>query len=212
MKTYTYSYQNGLCRGREAGRIPAPSSVRVGAYRIRPPDGPERGRIHVPNARTTVGAYCIRPPNIPQGMNDHTPGTCIRHRWWRPVGRMLLRLLHGYPHQQTNGAQAPTNQHQTGHRPEWMDAGYDHSPRVGVPGGAYAIRPYPTGRRAFQYPANLAGVPDAPGKLRRRPQTPPAKFAGVRRHPAANAERLAPPAQTPRQMPRDLRELPQTPR
>ena len=21
-------------------------------------------------------------------MNDHTPGTCIRHRWWRPVGRM----------------------------------------------------------------------------------------------------------------------------
>ena len=49
MKTYTYSYQNGLRRGREAGRIPAPSSVRVGAYRI-------------------------RPPNIPQGMNDHTRG------------------------------------------------------------------------------------------------------------------------------------------
>ena len=94
--------------------------------------------------------------------------------------------LHGYPHQQTNGAQPPTNQHQTGHRPEWMDAGYDHSPRTGSFGRAYAIRPYPAGRRAFGYPAN---------------------FAGVRRHPAANAERLAPPAQTPRQMPRDLRRL-----
>ena len=32
----------------------------------------------------------------------NTPGTCIRHRRWRPVGRMLLRLLHGYPPQQTN--------------------------------------------------------------------------------------------------------------
>ena len=53
MKTYTYSYQNGPCLGAsadagEAGRVPAPSSVRVGAYRIRPPDGPERGRMHVP--------------------------------------------------------------------------------------------------------------------------------------------------------------------
>ena len=26
--------------------------------------------------------------------------------------------------------------------PEWMDAGYDHPPRTGAPGGAYAIRPY----------------------------------------------------------------------
>ena len=54
MKTYTYSYQNGLCLGASAdglclgastdagefGRVPAPSSVRVGAYRIRPPNGP----------------------------------------------------------------------------------------------------------------------------------------------------------------------------
>ena len=36
-----------------------------------------------------------------------------------------------------------------------MDAGYDHPPRTGAPGGAYAIRPYtgthlnePTGRKA----------------------------------------------------------------
>ena len=56
---------DGLSRGREAGRIPAPSSVRVGAYRIRPPDGPERGRMHVPNARTAVGAYRIRPTKHP---------------------------------------------------------------------------------------------------------------------------------------------------
>ena len=74
MKTYTYSYQNGPGLGAstdagEFGRVPAPSSVRVGAYRI-------------------------RPPNISQGMNDHTPGTCIRHRWWRPVGRMQYAPTH----------------------------------------------------------------------------------------------------------------------
>ena len=71
-----------------------------------------------------------------------------------------------------------------------MDAGYDHPPRTGAPGGAYAIRPYtgtiiraigpprgtiiraigplggayairpyPTGRRAFQYPAKLGWRP-----------------------------------------------------
>ena len=54
---------------------------------------------------------------------------------------------------------------------------------------------------------NLAGVPDAPGQTWLASLTPPAKFAGVRRHPAANAERLALPAQTPRQTPRDLRGL-----
>ena len=118
--------------------------------------------------------------------------------------------LHGYPHQQTNGAQPPTNQHQTGHRPEWMDAGYDRPPRTGSFGRAYAIRPYPTGRRAFQYPANLAGVPDAPGQIRRCPQTPRGKrreTCAACANAAANAERLAPPAQTPRQTPRDLRRL-----
>ena len=69
------------------------------------------------------------------------------------------------------------------HRPEWMDAGYDHSPRTGSFGGAYAIRPYPAGRRAFGYPAN---------------------FAGVRRRPRPNSPVSA---DTPRQMPRDLRRL-----
>ena len=112
MKTYTYSYQNGLCRGREAGRIPAPSSVRVGAYRI-------------------------RPPNIPQGMNDHTRGRVFA----------------------TDGG-------------AWR---------------AYSIRPYPTGRRAFQYPANLAGVPDASESVKQvvsrfpRPRKCPNKlFQGFR--------------------------------
>ena len=57
MKTYTYSYQNGLCRGRE---------VRPGTR----PDGA--------NARNGVGAYCIRPPNGPVGPNGWTPE--------RPVG------------------------------------------------------------------------------------------------------------------------------
>ena len=112
MKTYTYSYQNGLCRGREVRPGTRQTwQASLTPRRIWPGTRPDGA-----NARNGVGAYCIRPPNIPQGMNDHTPGTCIRHRWWRPVGRMLLRLLHGYPHQQTNGAQPPTNQHPTGPR------------------------------------------------------------------------------------------------
>ena len=43
-----------------------------------------------------------------------------------------------------------------------------YSPPMVAPGGAYAIRPYPAGRRAFGYPANLAGVPDAPRKVSKR--------------------------------------------
>ena len=46
--------------------------------------------------------------------------------------------------------------------------GYMYSPPMVAPGGAYAIRPYPAGRRAFGYPANLAGVPDAPRKVSKR--------------------------------------------
>ena len=45
------------------------------------------------------------------------------------------------------------------------DAPPDHSAPSGPVWGAYAIRPY-------MYPANLAGIPDAPGLIRRRPQTP----------------------------------------
>jgi len=43
-----------------------------------------------------------------------------------------------------------------------------YPPRTGSFGRAYAIRPYPAGRRAFGYPANLAGVPDAPRKVSKR--------------------------------------------
>ena len=114
--------------------------------------------------------------------------------------------LHGYPHQQTNGAQPPTNQHQTG----------PTGPNGWTPD--MIIRPVPgrlVGR--MQYAPTLpAGGPsgtrqtspasaDAPGQTWLASLTPPAKFAGVRRHPTANAERLALLAQTPRQMPRDLR-------
>ena len=39
---------------------------------------------------------------IPEGTRMHVPRWHIRHRWWRPVGRMLLRLLHGYPPKHLN--------------------------------------------------------------------------------------------------------------
>ena len=66
MKTYTYSYQNGLCRGANADGLCRGASTDAGEFgRV-----PEGTRMHVPG----VGAYRIRPPNISQGMNDHTRG------------------------------------------------------------------------------------------------------------------------------------------
>ena len=71
------------------------------------------------------------------------------------------------------------------------------------------IRPVPgrlVGR--MQYAPTLpAGGPSGTRQTWLASLTPPAKFAGVRRHPTANAERLALLAQTPRQTPRDLRRL-----
>ena len=56
MKTYTYSYQNV----RKPGRLRTVSA--------------EAGKLaEYPNARTTVGAYCIRPPNGPVGPNGTYP-------------------------------------------------------------------------------------------------------------------------------------------
>ena len=73
----------------ESGRVPGPSSVRVGAYRI-------------------------RPPNIPQGMNDHTRGRVFATdggAW----GAYAIRPYTGYDHSpqhlnKPTGPQAPTSQ------------------------------------------------------------------------------------------------------
>ena len=147
MKTYTYSYQNGpcleastdgLCRGREAGRVPAPSSVRVGAYRIRPPDGPERGRIHVPG----VGAYRIRPPkrahrpewDVPGravGPVDHSPG---RNPGRQTPGRRII--AQGETLGGTDTAPPPTG-------------------RMHVPGRAVGPADHSPGRNPGQLPAGL---------------------------------------------------------
>ena len=102
--------------------------------------------MHVPgarnDARTGVGAdVCGRPRRI-------WPGT-------RPIGANARNGVGAYRIRPPKRARGP----------EWMDAGYDHSPHTGSFGGAYAIRPYPAGRRAFGYPANFAGVPDAPRGL-----------------------------------------------
>mgnify|MGYP001018706155 CR=1 FL=1 len=57
--------------------------------------------------------------------------------------------------------------------PASADAPPDHSAPYGPVWRANAIRPYPgTIIRPYMYPANLAGIPDAPGQIRRRPQTP----------------------------------------
>ena len=84
------------------------------------------------------------------------------------------------------------------------------------------IRPVP-GRLVGRMQYAPTRVPDAPGQLRRRPQTPRQMPRDLRRlrkrhgkcretcaacaNAAANAERLARLAQTPRQTPRDLRRL-----
>ena len=180
MKTYTYSYQNGPCRGAstdagEFGRVPEGTRMHVpgvgagvcGRRRIWPGTRPQ----YVPGQTWQAS---LTPP---QGMNDHTRGRVFATDGGARWG-VCNTPLHGYPPQQTNGPQGPNKPTSNGpHRPEWMNAGYDRPPRTGSFGRAYAIRPYPAGRRAFGYPA---------------------KFAGVRRHPAANAERLARLAQTPR--------------
>ena len=80
--------------------------------------------------------------------------------------------LHGYPHQQTNGAQPPTNQHQTG-----PQARMDGRPRT-------CIRP-------------------VPGRLVGRMQYAPTLPAGG---PSSTRPNSPVSADTPRQMPRDLRD------
>ena len=71
--------------------------------------------------------------------------------------------------------------HQTGSRPEWTDAGYDHSPHTGACEGGVFDTPLPCRPAAsagikkpdtcreflHTYPAFLAGVPDASGQLGR---------------------------------------------
>ena len=59
MKTYTYSYQNGLCRGREVRPGTRQTwQASLTPRRIWPGTRPDGA-----NARNGVGAYCIRPPN-----------------------------------------------------------------------------------------------------------------------------------------------------
>ena len=99
-----------------------------------------------------------------------------------PGGAYAIRPYTGTRTNKPTGRSPQQTNIKRAHRPEWMNAqGHASAPCRGA-WGAYAIRPYPAGRRAFGYPANFAGV-------RRRPrQTSPVS------------------ADTPRQMPRDLRD------
>ncbi len=145
MKTYTYSYQNV----KSPGRLRTPANL-----------------AGYPNARTTVGAYCIRPPNGPPGPNgtyserpvgppDHSPGrnpgaqrhtppqTGLRARMDERRGRVfatdggarwgvcntpLPRYHHSGPTgppQQTNGPQGPQHNQNYGLKNELQE----HAPR-----------------------------------------------------------------------------------
>ena len=108
----------------------------------------------------------------PQGMNDHTRGRVFATDGGARWG-VCNTPLPGYPHQQTNGAQPPTNQHQTGHRPEWMDAqGHASAPCRGVWWGVCFCAPtLPAGGPSGTRQTSPASA-DAPGQIRRRPQTP----------------------------------------
>ena len=98
----------------------------------------------------------------------------------------------------------PTARPGTGERPVGApDHSQGRNPWAAKP---WAAKPWGRNPGRHGYSAPPTGRMHVPGQIRRRPQTPPAKFAGVRRHPTANAERLAGLPQTPRQMPRDLRD------
>ena len=133
MKTYTYSYQNGLCRGREAGEVP-------GQIRRRP-QGPSgylgRGVLHTPyraprhGANTRIrrssirargpswGAYAVAPRGFAPGYGPaalQAAPASIHSGPWGPVWWGVCNTpLHGYPHQQTN---KPTNQRAAGPQPQ----------------------------------------------------------------------------------------------
>ena len=68
------------------------------------------GYVYPPPMVAPGGAYAIRPytDTIIRAIGPPR-GTVIRARGARPVGRMLLRLLHGYSPQHLNGPQAPTH-------------------------------------------------------------------------------------------------------
>ena len=74
MKTYTYSYQNGLCRGREAGEVP-------GQIRRRPqtPPRPRKVSNKLFQGFRRLGASTDGPcrgreaGRVPEGTRMHVP-------------------------------------------------------------------------------------------------------------------------------------------
>ena len=153
-----------------------------------------------------VGANCIRPTRHPAGMNDCPRG-------WGTHCEKAVQVLHGrFAHcegvvQVLRGHFAHCDDAvQVVHgrfthcddAVQVLHSRFTHCDGAvqvlhgrfahcdGPRNGAYAFAPLP-GYTPFMYPANLAGIPDAPGQTSLPPQGPsvdaPAKFAGVRRRP-----------------------------
>ena len=111
-----------------------PGRRNPGAKRHTPPKrapGPEwmdAGYVYSPRAGGAEGDVPGPPRVSPWAMIRRPyrahgyPGTCIRHRWWRPVGRIQYAPTRvptptnqrAARPQHLNGPQAPTNQHQPG--------------------------------------------------------------------------------------------------
>ena len=163
MKTYTYSYQNGLCRGREAGEVP-------GQIRRRPQTPPRPRKVSnklfqgirglgkcqtscfkVSDASERLKQVVSRNPRPRKGSNKLFQG-------FRGLGKAQTSC---FKVSDASGASTDAGEFcrvpapartrvgaycirptKRAARPEWMDAGYDHPPRAGAPGGAYSIRPY----------------------------------------------------------------------
>ena len=155
-----------------------------GAYAIRPYTGT---RTNKPTGRSPQQTN-IKRAHRPEWMNaqGHASAPC-RGAW----GAYAIRPYTGT---RTNKPTGTRTNKPTSNGPQ---ARMDERPRT-------CIRPVP-GRLGgvcnTPLPYRQEGL-RVPGKLRRRPQTPPAKFAGVRRRPRPNSPVSA---DTPRQMPRDLR-------
>ena len=110
MKTYTYSYQNGLCRGREAGRVPEGTRMHVPGRAVGPvdhspgrnPGGGETPGVWTIGAKPWAGR--VRPIRAPGTGRIHVPGYDHSSLAGCLVGRMQYaptRVVHsgpfGYP-------------------------------------------------------------------------------------------------------------------
>ena len=122
------------------------SSIRVGAYSIRPTNGHIGGRTNQNRdnfSSVRVGAYCIRPTNVHiRGQTNQNRGDFSSVR----VGSYGIRPKNGHIGDRTNQKRTGSVIHLFTYNEE-RDDQYVRPLFSDRTMGAYAIRPYPDGRK-----------------------------------------------------------------